>query len=77
MVTILKIVGIVKGSIAWIIKNVALLVGIVEAIAKVVVGVITLTPTKKDDPLIPKVDLVCSAIKKFLYTMSDKLMGKL
>jgi len=71
-----KVWGIAKGVIAWFCKNVALLVGIIEAIAKVIVGVLTLTPTKIDDPLIPLVDNVCSKIKEILYNASDWLMGK-
>jgi len=63
--------------LAWLIKNVALLVGIVEAIVKVVAGIISLTPTKKDDAFLPKIDAIASWIKKGLYFASDKLAGKL
>lgn len=63
--------------LAWLVKNVALLVGIVEAIVKVVAGIISLTPTKKDDAFLPKVDAVASWIKKGLYFMSEKLAGQL
>jgi hypothetical protein len=59
------------------IKNVALLVGILEAIVKVVAGIISLTPTKKDDAFLPKIDAIASWIKKGLYFMSDKLAGKI
>ena len=63
--------------IAWLVKNVALLVGIVEAVVKVIAGIISLTPTKKDDALLPKVDAVASAIKKALYWVAEKLAGKI
>lgn len=71
-----RIISIVKGIVAWIAKNVALLIGIVESLGKLIVGIVTLTPTKKDDPVIPVVDEVFSAIKKALYNLSDWLMGK-
>ena len=62
--------------VAWLVKNVALLVGIVEAIVKVIAGIVSLTPTKKDDAFLPKVDAVASAIKKALYWTAEKLAGK-
>lgn len=66
----------ILGIVAWLVKNTALLVGIVEAIAKTIAGIVSLTPTKKDDWLIVKVDEVASAIKKALYVISDKMAGK-
>ena len=69
--------NIVMGVLAWLVKNVALLVGIIEAIVKVIAGIVSLTPTKKDDAFLPKVDAVASWIKKGLYFVSDKLAGKL
>ena len=73
----MKILSIIKGIIGWLLKDVAQIVGVVEAIAKLLVGIISLTPTKKDDPFIPAIDKAASAIKKVLYTISDKLMGKI
>ena len=66
----------ILGIAAWLVKNVALLVGIVEALVKVIAGIISLTPTKADDAFLPKVDAVASAIKKALYFVSEKLAGK-
>ena len=61
---------------AYIAKNLALLVGIVESLAKLLVGLINiLAPAKQKDILIAYVDKVASAIKKILYTISDKLAG--
>lgn len=62
--------------IGWIFKNLGLLVGIVEAIIKVAAGIVSLTPTKKDDAVVAFVDKWFSIIKKWLYTISDKLAGK-
>lgn len=64
------------GIFSWIVKNVALIVGIIEAILKAAAGIISLTPTKKDDKIYLIVDKVFSWIKKILYTLSDKLAGK-
>ncbi len=61
---------------AYLVKNSALLVGIIEALAKVIAGIVSITPTKKDDWLISKVDIVASAIKKVLYTIADYLAKK-
>jgi len=61
--------------LAWFIKNVALVVGVVEALAKVVAGIVTLTPTKADDKILPYVDKIASNAKKWLYTASD-FLGK-
>jgi len=73
----LKLLSIAKGVIGWVLKNTAQIVGVVESLGKVIAGMVSFTPTKKDDWLIPVVDKVCSAIKKFLYDMSDKLMRKI
>jgi len=68
---------IILAVLAYVVKNIALIIGILEAIAKVITGIITLTPTKKDDALLPKVDAFFSAIKKFLYEVSEFMSGKL
>ena len=61
---------------SFIVKNIALLIGIVEAVAKLITGIISMTPTKKDDNWLPKIDAICSNIKKGLYWISDKWAGK-
>jgi hypothetical protein len=61
--------------IAWLMKNMALIVGIVEAIIKAIAGIVSMTATKKDDEILKKVDDVFSAIKGFLYNISDKANG--
>jgi hypothetical protein len=66
----------VKSVLAWIFKNNALLIGVGEAIVKAITGIIDLTPTKKDDKLLPKVDKVFSAIKRGLYNLSEFMAGK-
>lgn len=69
-------VGFIMGIAAWLVKNTALLVGIVEAVVKVFAGIVSLTTTKKDDALLPKVDAIASKIKAALYWVSEKLAGK-
>lgn len=60
--------------ISFLLKNIAQVVGIVEAIAKAIAGIVSLTPTKKDDKILAMVNTVFSAIKKILYDLSDKLV---
>ena len=62
--------------ISYIFKNLALLLGIIEAIIKVVAGIASMTATKKDDAIVEMIDKGFSAIKKVLYDISDKLAGK-
>jgi len=62
--------------ISYIFKNLALIIGIIEAILKAVAGVVSLTPTKGDDAVVEMIDKAFSAIKKVLYTVADKLAGK-
>ncbi len=66
----------ITNIISWLLKNTALLVGIVESLAKVIAGIISLTPTKSDDKILPVIDKIASAIKKYLYSASDVLAGK-
>jgi DNA-binding ferritin-like protein len=62
--------------LSWIVKNIALLIGILESIIKAITGIITLTPTKRDDKLLPVIDKIFSTIKKYLYMMADFMSGK-
>jgi hypothetical protein len=68
--------NIIMGIIAFLVKNVALIVGVVEALAKLIAGIISLTPTKADDAFLVKVDSVASGIKKALYFISDKMASR-
>ena len=72
-----KIKEFVLNVAAWLIKNAALIVGIIEALVKLFAGIASLTPTKADDVLVPAVDKVASQIKKALYTLAEKLAGKI
>jgi hypothetical protein len=67
---------IVMGIAAWLIKNTALLIGVLEAISKAIAGIVSLTPTKGDDKIVDWVDKIFSAIKKLLYTLSNNMVGK-
>jgi hypothetical protein len=62
--------------IAYIFKNLAIIIGIAEAILKAFAAIVSLTSTKKDDAIYAMVDKIFSSIKKWLYTISDKLAGK-
>lgn len=62
--------------LAWASKNLAIIIGILEAVVKAITAIVTLTPTKRDDKVLPIVDNVFSSIKKVLYTISDIMAGK-
>jgi len=68
--------SIIMSIAAWLIKNTALLIGVLEAISKALAGIVSLTPTKGDDKIIDWVDKIFSAIKKLLYTLSNNMVGK-
>lgn len=69
-------IALIGKIIAYIFKNLGLIVGIAEAVLKVGAGIVSLTPTKKDDAVYAIVDKVFSWVKKWIYTVSDKLAGK-
>jgi len=62
--------------IAYIFKNLGVIVGIIEAVLKAAAAIVSFTPTKKDDAIYEYVDKAFSMIKRVLYTISDKLAGK-
>ena len=68
--------NIVANILAWVSKNIALIVGIIEAILKAAAGIVSITPTKSDDRVLAIVDNIFSWVKKGLYTLSDTLAGK-
>jgi hypothetical protein len=68
-------INFITNILAWIVKNSALIIGVLEAIAKAVSGVISLAPIKSQDKALEVVDNVFSAIKKGLYGLSDFLGG--
>jgi len=68
-----KMRQIVLSVLAYIVKNFAMIIGVVEAVSKAITSVITLTPTKRDDALLPYVDRFFSAVKRALYSLSEIL----
>lgn len=65
--------NVITNVVSWISKNAALIIGIVESILKAVAGIVSITPTKKDDKVYEIVDKVFSKVKKYLYDASDFL----
>lgn len=58
--------------LAFFFKNLALVLGVVEAIIKLLIGLAHLTKfTKKDDKWMDGVNKAFSKMKKFLYDLSD------
>jgi len=71
-----KVIKFLSNIVAYLFKNLGLIVGVVEAILKAIGAIVSLTPTKKDDAIYAILDKEFSVIKKWLYTISDKLAGK-
>ncbi len=69
----MKVIGNV---FAYIFKNLGIITGVAEAVIKVAAGVVSLTPSKADDAIVAAVDKGFSVVKKWLYTISNKLAGK-
>lgn len=67
------LISLILNILAWIAKNTAQVVGVLEALCKVIAGIISLAPIKKKDVVLAFVDKVFSAIKKLLYDLSDFL----
>jgi hypothetical protein len=59
--------------IAYLTKNLAILIGIAEALLKAFAGIVSLTPTKADDKVYGAVDKIFSKIKGVLYTFGDNI----
>lgn len=57
--------------IGYVLKNIAILIGCLEALLKLAGGIVSLTPTKKDDKVVEFIDLWFGKIKKFFYDTSD------
>ena len=67
---------IILKILAWVVKNMAYIIGIMDTIVKLIAGIVSLTPTKKDDKLRNSVDTFFNFIKGWLYKISDLLGGK-
>ncbi|HRR96731.1 MAG TPA: hypothetical protein P5150_08415 [Candidatus Ratteibacteria bacterium] len=71
-----KMFQIILVVLSYIVKNIALIVGILESLMKVIAGIVSLTSTKRDDAFIPVIDKFFSSIKRILYNLSDVMVGK-
>jgi len=71
-----KMFQLILFVLAFIAKNLALIIGVLEGVVKVLGGIISLTPTKADDKFLPVIDKVFSNIKRALYNISDIASGK-
>jgi hypothetical protein len=66
-------VNFIKGVVAYLLKNSGLIVGAVEAILKALGGIVSLTPTKKDDAVVKFLDDWFTKIKLVIYNLMDKV----
>jgi predicted small secreted protein len=60
--------------LAFFFKNMALVLGVVEAIIKLIAGIVSRTPTKKDDKFLKGVNKAFSQLKKWCYDLSDSFI---
>lgn len=67
---------LVFNLIAFFFKNLALVVGVVEAIIKLLAGLASLSATKADDDFVAGVNTKFSEFKKFFYDISDVMANK-
>jgi hypothetical protein len=72
-----KIIAFISNIVAYVFKNLGVIIGVAEAILKAIGAIVSLTPTKKDDAIYAFIDTWFSKIKKWLYDISDKLAGKI
>ena len=68
--------GLIYKAAAWLVKNSALVLGVIESILKVISGIVTLTPTKKDDAVYATIDSIFSKLKKPIYKLAELLAKK-
>jgi len=57
--------------LGWIAKNIGLVIGIVEQILKVLAGIASLTPTRKDDTIVNWLEKLFDKIKTPLYKFGE------
>jgi|TARA_Y100000034_G_C6612881_1_gene266946 ElaB/YqjD/DUF883 family membrane-anchored ribosome-binding protein len=67
-----KVIGFVSSAIAWFLKNVNMIVGIIGSISKLVCGLINVFQPSKDD-LVDKITEITEKIQKALHKASETL----
>lgn len=60
--------------VAFITTNFGMIVGIIKQICKVLAKIASLTPTKKDDFLVPQVESLFDSIQKSIYTAAESVV---
>lgn len=68
-------VKFLKGVLAYLLKNGGLIIGLVESVLKVLGGIVSLTPTKKDDAVVAFLDTWFTKIKQIIYKLMDKVVA--
>jgi phage-related minor tail protein len=69
-----KIILFLKGVLAYLLKNSGLIVGVIEAVLKALGGIVSLTPSKKDDAVVAFLDTWFTKIKGWVYNLMDKVV---
>lgn len=67
----MKIIQFLLKILGWLSKNMGLIVGIIEQVLKVLTGIVHITPSRKDDLWVEKLDVGFAKIKAPLYKFSE------
>ena len=62
----------VLGVIGYLAKNIGLILGLVEQIIKVLVGIAHLTPSRKDDEWVNKIEKAFDYVQGLIYKLTDR-----
>ena len=66
----------ILGAAAWLMKNIGLIIGIVEQILKVLGGIVSLTPTRKDDVVVQWIEDKFNGIQGWIYSVANLINNK-
>jgi len=60
---------------SFLLKNFSLFVGTVEQIFKILAGIVSLTPTRKDDILVQEIERMFDSWQKKIYNICEKIVN--
>ena len=62
----------ILGIIGYIAKNVGLILGLIEQIIKILAGIAHLTPSRKDDEWVNKIERIFDKLQALIYKLTDR-----
>ena len=57
----------------YILKNFGIIIGIVEQVFKLAAGIVSLTPTRKDDAIVETLKIKFNKIQGIVYNICEKI----